>query len=257
MPLNERQEQIIKKLHNHGKVDVEVLTGEFAVTSQTVRRDLSELCERGLAIRTHGGARRMVSTSSLGYEERRSKKSAQKEKIGAIAARLIPNNCSVILNIGTTTEQVARALTDHKDLIVLSNNINVIQIFRNSQMRNLVIVGGGVRQSDGAIVGDEAVEFIGKYKVDYAVIGASSLDTDGSILDFDGREVAVARTILKNARTRILVADLSKFERSAPVRICTLSDLDYVILDAMPPIEFQEAADREKTQILTDASIND
>ena len=257
MPLNERQEQIIKKLHNHGKVDVEVLTGEFAVTSQTVRRDLSELCERGLAIRTHGGARRMVSTSSLGYEERRSKKSAQKEKIGAIAARLIPNNCSVILNIGTTTEQVARALTDHKDLIVLSNNINVIQIFRNSQMRNLVIVGGGVRQSDGAIVGDEAVEFIGKYKVDYAVIGASSLDTDGSILDFDGREVAVARTILKNARTRILVADLSKFERSAPVRICTLSDLDYVILDAMPPLEFQEAADREKTQILTDASIND
>ena len=257
MPLNERQEQIIKKLHNHGKVDVEVLTEEFAVTSQTVRRDLSELCERGLAIRTHGGARRMVSTSSLGYEERRSKKSAQKEKIGAIAARLIPNNCSVILNIGTTTEQVARALTDHKDLIVLSNNINVIQIFRNSQMRNLVIVGGGVRQSDGAIVGDEAVEFIGKYKVDYAVIGASSLDTDGSILDFDGREVAVARTILKNARTRILVADLSKFERSAPVRICTLSDLDYVILDAMPPLEFQEAADREKTQILTDASIND
>ena len=256
MSLNRRQEQILEKLRNYAQVDVEALTAEFAVTSQTVRRDLSELCDRGLAIRTHGGARRVISTSSLGYEERRLNKRVEKEKIGTIAASLIPNNCSLILNIGTTTEQVARALTDHKNLMVISNNINVIQIFRNSQMRDLVIVGGGVRQSDGAIVGDEAVEFISKYKVDYAVIGASSLDTDGSVLDFDSREVAVARTILKNARTRILVADTSKFERSAPVRICTLSDLDYVILDAMPPLEFQEAADRDKTQILVDTLSN-
>jgi DeoR family glycerol-3-phosphate regulon repressor len=256
MSLNRRQEQILEKLRIYAQVDVEALTAEFAVTSQTVRRDLSELCDRGLAIRTHGGARRVISTSSLGYEERRLNKRVEKEKIGTIAASLIPNNCSLILNIGTTTEQVARALTDHKNLMVISNNINVIQIFRNSQMRDLVIVGGGVRQSDGAIVGDEAVEFISKYKVDYAVIGASSLDTDGSVLDFDSREVAVARTILKNARTRILVADTSKFERSAPVRICTLSDLDYVILDAMPPLEFQEAADRDKTQILVDTLSN-
>ncbi|CAI8449058.1 MAG: Glycerol-3-phosphate regulon repressor [SAR116 cluster bacterium MED-G04] len=257
MSLNGRQEQIIEELRDYGKVDVEALTAKFAVTSQTVRRDLTELCDRGLAIRTHGGARRMVSTSSLGYEERRLNKRVEKEKIGMIGASLIPNNCSLILNIGTTTEQVARALTDHKDLLVISNNINVIQIFRNSQMRDLVIVGGGVRQSDGAIVGDEAVEFIGRYKVDYAVIGASSLDTDGTVLDFDSREVAVARTILKNARTRILVADSSKFERSAPVRICTLGDLDYVILDRQPPLEFQEAAAREGTQILMDTPGNE
>ena len=121
-------------------------------------------------------------------------------------------------------------------------------------MRGLVIVGGGVRQSDGAIVGDEAVEFIANYKVDYAVIGASALDTDGSVLDFDSREVAVARTILKNARTRILVTDTSKFERSAPVRICTLAELDYVVLDSTPPQEFIKAATRENTQILTEAT---
>jgi len=254
MSLNERQEQIIEDLRNYGKVDVETLTAKFAVTSQTVRRDLAELCDRGLAIRTHGGARRMVSTSSLGYEERRLSHRDEKEKIGTIAAALIPNSCSLILNIGTTTEQVARALTDHKDLTVISNNINVIQIFRNSQMRDLVLVGGGVRQSDGAIVGEEAVEFIGKYKVDYAVIGASSLDTDGSVLDYDSREVAVARTILKNARTRILVTDLSKFERSAPVRICSLAELDYVIMDNPPPAEFQQAAEKAGTQILTDIS---
>ena len=254
MSLNWRQEQILEELRQTGTVDVETLTDQYSVTSQTVRRDLGELCDRGLAIRTHGGARRMISTSSLGYEQRRLNKRVEKNKIGMIAASLIPDNCSLILNIGTTTEQVAQALTDHNELFVLSNNINVIQIFRNSNMRGLVIVGGGVRQSDGAIVGDEAVEFIANYKVDYAVIGALALDTDGSVLDFDSREVAVARTILKNARTRILVTDTSKFERSAPVRICTLAELDYVVLDSTPPQEFIKAATRENTQILTEAT---
>ena len=252
MSLNQRQEQILDDLRHLGIVDVEALTDKFRVTSQTIRRDLGELCDRGLAIRTHGGARRMVSTSSIGYEDRRLNKRIEKNKIGMIAASLIPDNCSIILNIGTTTEQVARALTDHKGLFVLSNNINVIQIFRNSKMRDLVIVGGGVRQSDGAIVGDEAVDFISNYKLDYAVIGASSIETDGSVLDFDNREVAVARTILKNARTRILVVDSSKFERSAPVRICTLAELDYVILDSPPPREFHKVAKQEKTEILTE-----
>lgn len=257
MPLNNRQEQIIEQLRSIGRVDVEMLVAKFGVTAQTIRRDLSELCDRGLASRTHGGARRLVSTSSLDYEERRLFNSSEKEKIGRIAAGLIPNNCSVILNIGTTTEQVARALTSHQGLMVISNNINVIQIFRNSRLRDLVIVGGGVRQFDGAIIGDEAVEFIAKYKVDYAVIGASSIDIDGSVLDFDSREVAVARTILKNARTRILVADLAKFERSAPVRICDLSELDYVIFDQEPPKEFIASAKSAGVQVLTQEMANE
>lgn len=251
MSLNDRQEQIIELLRSDGRVDVESLTNKFGVTSQTVRRDLAELCGRGLATRTHGGARRTVSTSSVSYEQRRLHKMDEKQKIGRLAASLIPNNCSVILNIGTTTEQVARSLAEHEGLMVVSNNINVIQILRNSKLRDLVIVGGGVRQSDGAIVGDEAVEFISRYKMDYALIGASSIDADGVVLDFDGREVAVARTILRNARTRILVADRSKFDRNAPVRICDLGDLDYVVLDSVPPPEFIEQAKLSGTQVLT------
>jgi len=157
----------------------------------------------------------------------------------------------VILNIGTTTEQVAHALTAHRGLMVISNNMNVIHILRDVALKELVIVGGGVRQSDGAVIGDEAVEFISRYKVDYAVIGASSIDVDGSILDFDCREVAVSRAILRNARTRILVADHTKFERSAPVRICDVSELDYVVFDSPPPDAFLERANSGGTQILT------
>lgn len=250
MTLNARQEEISMLLRDVGKVDVDELAVRFDVTAQTVRRDLGDLCDRGLAMRTHGGARRVVSTSSRGYEERRLLFGTEKTAIGKQAAGLIPNNCSVFLNIGTTTEQVAKALTAHSDLTVISNNINVIQIFLNAYLRELVLVGGAVRQSDGAIVGNQAVEFIGRYKADFAVIGASSLDNDGSVLDFDDREVAVARAIIRNARVKILVADISKFESDAPVRICDVAELDYVITDAPPPAAFCAAAEAANTTII-------
>lgn len=251
MSLNTRQDEILALLRAQDRVEVDDLAARFGVTTQTVRRDLAELCERGLATRTHGGARKLLSASSFGYEERRLNNAAAKEAIASKAAALIPNGASVILNIGTTTEQVAAALATHEDLTVITNNINVIHILRGARLERLVVAGGSVRQSDGAVVGDEAVEFINRYKADFAVIGTSSLDEDGAVLDFDEREVAVARAILKNARTRLLVADTSKFERAAPVRICDVADLDYVLTDKRPPEPFIRAAETGATQLIS------
>ncbi|WP_299348928.1 DeoR/GlpR family DNA-binding transcription regulator [uncultured Maritalea sp.] len=246
----ERLEKIIKMLNQNGQVDVISLADSFDVTEQTVRRDLATLCQRGLATRMHGGARRLASTASLSYEARRMNNIAAKSAIGRKAAELIPNASSLILNIGTTTEQVASALTGHKNLSIITNNINIVSIMQGAELSALIQVGGMVRQTDGAVVGEEAVEFISRYKADYAVIGASSIDDDGSILDFDSREVAVARAILKNARTRILVADQSKFEINAPVRIASIDELDFVVMDSKPSSAFAKAAADAGTQIL-------
>ena len=118
------------------------------------------------------------------------------------------------------------------------------------ETKELILVGGTVRHSDGAIIGEDAVAFISRYKVDYAIIGASALDEDGAVLDHDPSEVSVARAILKNARTKILICDSSKFTHSAPVRICGLSDLDVVITDRLPPVKFREAARAAGSRIL-------
>jgi DeoR family transcriptional regulator, glycerol-3-phosphate regulon repressor len=100
----------------------------------------------------------------------------------------------------------------------------------------VIIAGGAVRGSDGGIVGEAAVDFIKQFKVDFAVIGTSAIDPDGSLLDFDFREVKVAQAILANARHAILVADSTKFERTAPVRIAHLSMVDTFITDrCLPP----------------------
>lgn len=250
MRMDERQTAILKILKSQGSVDVDTLSLQFHVTNQTIRQDLRDLDERGLLKRTHGGARRLAHMAGRAYADRRGFRGQEKRVIGEVTASLIPDGCSVTLNIGTTTEQVARALQDHRDIMVLSNNINIITMLSGTESKDLVLVGGKVRQSDGAVVGEDAVEFINRYKVDYAVIGASALDTDGAVLDFDAQEVSVARAILKNARTRILVADASKFDVSAPVRICDVADVDYVITDVVPPDDFAKAARTGETKVI-------
>lgn len=250
MPDPSRTQAILDLLRAKGTVETENLAARLAVTPQTIRRDLAELCERGLAVRTHGGARRKASTSTVAYEDRRLRNAREKEAIARLVAERIPHGSSIMLNIGTTTEQVAKALVGHRDLVVISNNINVVHALRPAGLRSLKIAGGNVRPSDGAIIGSEAVAFMDRYKVDFAVIGCSSMDADGAILDFDEREVSVARSILRNARYKILVADSSKFDVDAPVRICDIAELDLVVTDTLPPESFLAAARACRTQVL-------
>lgn len=250
MDAESRQDQILNQLRARARLSVEELTAHFGVSSQTIRADLRELHGRGLLKRTHGGAVHVDTASSREYGARRMLNHRQKEAMGELAASLIPDESSVTLNIGTSTEQVAKALSGHNGLMVLSNNINIINALIGTRSKELVLVGGAVRQSDGAIVGEDAVEFISRYKVDFAVIGASAMDADGAILDFDAREVSVARAILRNARTRILVCDGSKFDITAPIRICDVAELDYVVTDRPPPEQFAARARQGQTEIL-------
>lgn len=251
MDAGSRQNEILELVRAQERVQVDDLSGIFGVTSQTIRADLRELSDRGLVSRTHGGAARVDQVSNREYAERRKLRAREKEAMGRLTAALIPDDCSVMLNIGTTTEQVARALVNHRGLTVISNNINIINILSGTRSKELILVGGAVRQSDGAIVGEDAVEFLSRYKVDYAVIGASAMDADGAIMDYDAREVSVARAILRNSRTRILACDGSKFERVAPIRICRVGELDFMVTDTAVPAAFSAAARAGATEILT------
>ena len=118
---------------------------------------------------------------------------------------------------------------------MITNNIHVATILMPRPKIEVILAGGVLRKSDGGIVGEAAVDFITQFKVDHAVIGASALDEDGAMLDFDYREVRVAKAIMQNARNVMLVADATKFTRTAPVRIGQLSDVDVFVTDQSPP----------------------
>jgi DeoR family glycerol-3-phosphate regulon repressor len=231
MDLLERHSRIVEDAKRDGRVMVEDLATRFAVTPQTIRKDLSDLCDAGVLKRIHGGAVFPSGVENMEYESRRQIARAEKEAIGRAAAAIIPNNASLFINIGTTTEAVGRALIDHVGLMVITNNLNVANRLRVFPTLEVVIAGGVVRISDGGIVGEAAVDFINQFKVDYAVIGVSAIDDDGALLDFDFREVKVAQAIIANARHVILVSDSTKFDRTAPVRIADLSQVDTFITD--------------------------
>lgn len=250
MPPTARQSLILERLSKDGQVEVDRLASELAVTTQTVRRDLSELCDRGFALRTHGGAKRRAPQTVVQYEERRLSNRPAKAAIAKAAAKAVQPGTAISLNIGTTTEMVAEALTQHNDLTVVTNNINIVQILRPAPLRMLHLIGGTIRQSDGAIVGEDAVAQINTFHVDTAIIGASAIDASGAVLDFDAREVAVARALLANARRKILVADHSKFSVTAPYRICALEALDHIITDSAPPAAFAQAVLAAGTDII-------
>jgi DeoR family glycerol-3-phosphate regulon repressor len=205
--------------------------------------------------RTHGGALFPSGVENVEYEARRQIAAAEKDAIGRAAARLIPNNASLFINIGTTTEAVGRALFDHVGLMVITNNINVANRLRVFPSLEVVIASGVVRTSDGGIVGEAAADNIKQFKVDYAVIGVSAIDDDGALLDFDFREVKVAQAIIANARHVILVSDSTKFRRTAPVRIGHLSQVDTFITDRCPVDSIRKVcAESEVTLVETDLS---
>jgi DeoR family transcriptional regulator, glycerol-3-phosphate regulon repressor len=231
--LNLRRQEILAITRAQGRVNVEELAGRFAVTPQTIRKDLNELCDQRLLSRVHGGAVIASGVENIGYEARRFIAQEEKRAIGAAAAGVIPNNTSLFINIGTTTEEVARALLDHEGLLVITNNINVANILYRHPRVEVIVAGGPVRRSDGGIIGGAAVDFISQFKVDHAVIGASAIDEEGALLDFDYREVRVSQAIIGNARQVILVSDRLKFERSAPVRIGHISQVDVFVTDQM------------------------
>jgi len=229
--VEDRHRAILTLAREQGRIEVDALAAQFEVSAQTIRKDLNLLCTGGQLVRVHGGAEFPSGVENVEYEARRRIAADQKAAIGRAVAGLIPDNASLFINIGTTTEAVGQALLRHEGLMAITNNINVANAMRVRENCEVIIAGGVVRGSDGGIVGEAAVDFIKQFRVDYAVIGASAIDADGALLDFDFREVKVAQAIISNARHVILAADSTKFERSAPVRIADLRQITTFVTD--------------------------
>lgn len=249
MALSFRQTEILDIARSDGRVVVEALAERFNVTLQTIRRDLTELAEAGLLDRVHGGAVIRTGVTNIGYEERRRMNEAAKAAIGRLCAQAIPDNCSMILNLGTTTEAVARELLNHRNITVVTNNMNVANILVANESCEIMVAGGGLRRTDGGLVGDLTTEFIEQFKVDYAIIGTSALDRDGDLLDFDLAEVRVSKAIIRQSRKRFVVVDASKLDRSAPARLASLSELDAVFTDKPLPEDLMRKCSEWGTEV--------
>ncbi|WP_017937697.1 DeoR/GlpR family DNA-binding transcription regulator [Zestomonas thermotolerans] len=235
MTLAPRQQRILELARERGYVSIDELAQAFAVTPQTIRRDINRLAERQLLRRTHGGA--ACETSSIhntAYAMRAGQMREEKQRIAEAVAARIPDQASLFISIGTTTEAIARALLGHRGLKVITNNLHVAAQLSACEDFEVLVAGGTLR-ADGGVVGQATVDFIEQFRVDFALIGISGIDEDGSLLDFDYQEVRVSQAIIRNARQVLLAADSSKFGRNALVRLGSIQMVDQLYSDAPPP----------------------
>lgn len=249
MRTSARHNAILELAQQDGKIRAQPTADSLGVAVQTIRRDLRALCADGRLERTHGGAVLPSGVRNIGYLDRRTVNRDAKRRIGLATAALIPDNASVFLNIGTTTEAVAQALRQHKNLMIVTNNLNVANILADVPTCDVIVAGGRLRRTDGGLVGDLAALAIARFQVDFAVIGASAIDPDGHLLDFDPEEVRVSQQILDAARTSIVVADAGKFARKAPVRIGRLQDVDHWVTDRLSSERLARSLIEAKTHV--------
>jgi DeoR family glycerol-3-phosphate regulon repressor len=239
MTPNPRQTQLLTLVHDHEAISIDALADALGVTLQTIRRDVRLLEDAQLLARYHGGVRAPSSTiENQAYQQRQSTNAEGKQRIAKAVAAAIPDHCALLINLGTTNEAIARELLHHKGLRVITNNLNVATILSANTACEVIVAGGVMRPADRGIVGETAVDFIRQFRVDIGLIGISSIEADGTLRDYDLREVKVAQAIIEHSRSVWLAADHSKFNRLAMVELARIDQIDRLYTDGEPPAPF-------------------
>lgn len=242
MKQTQRHDAIIERVKQQGYVSTEELVEQFAVSPQTIRRDLNDLANQNMILRHHGGAALALPSSSVNtpWHDRKATQTAEKARIAQCVASHIPDGATLFIDIGTTPEAVAHALLDHNNLRIVTNNMNVATTLMVKEDFRIILAGGELRSRDGGIIGEATLDFISQFRLDFGILGISGIDSDGSLLEFDYHEVRTKRAIIENSRNVMLVVDNSKFGRNAMVNLGSISLVDVVYTDTLPPPDIMQ-----------------
>jgi DeoR family transcriptional regulator of aga operon len=240
MMAEERRTQILQIVRSTGRVKVNGLATRFNTSAVTIRNDLNELHQRGLVLRSHGGA---VLTDTILREspvhERLKAHSEEKQRIGAMAATLINDGDTIILDSGTTTLEIARQIKKKQGLQIITNGVNIAAELLDARDAKVFIVGGTVRGESASISGHLSEELFEQFSADKLFLSGAGCDLDFGVSGANLEETMVNRAMLRISREIILVADASKFSKRCMSRIAPFSEIDTVISDTSLGEEIQ------------------
>ena len=232
--LSSRQRDILALIEAEGAQYIEHLASRYAVTTQTIRRDINALCDLGYARRFHGGVDAPVESRNISINARAALNSAAKRRIAARVAAAIEPGSTVFMGIGSTVQFVAEALRGHDGLRVVTNNIDVALMLCEAPQIEVHMTGGLLRHNDRDVVGSDSLQFFEKFYASYAVIGAGALDAEKGVLDFSYSEAQTTTTLIANSRVQFLAADVSKWTRDASVRVVPFGRITALFTDRLP-----------------------
>lgn len=228
----QRQEAILRLAREHGRVEVAALAQSFDVTTETVRRDLSDLQRRRLLRRVHGGA---ILWDDDGFEpllaRRDTRNVDQKRRIAAAAAEELPPEGVVLLDSGSTTATLARCIPPDRQLTVVTNSVLNAQLLAEHRGVEVVVLGGGLDRKTLAMVDEQTVEAIRDLTVDTLVLGTDGISPARGLTTPYRSQAAVKRAMIGAARHVIAVADASKLDQDHFVRFAACDQIDTLITD--------------------------
>jgi DeoR/GlpR family transcriptional regulator of sugar metabolism len=249
MLAEQRQRLILERLTRLGAVSISDLSREWRVSRETVRRDIGALASRGALLKTHGGA---VSLSPLEPDEaaRDAINADGKRAVGRLAATLVPDGASVIIDSGTTTRHVAEALGERRRLIVYTNDLGVCRRLARRNDNRVILLGGELLAHEEATLSLDTIEVLSRYHADFAFIGVGGITDAGDITDFTRTGSELRMRMIAAARSAAVVADHTKFGRTTPVRIAGLEAVRWLIADAPPPRALRGVIEAKGVSIL-------
>jgi DeoR/GlpR family transcriptional regulator of sugar metabolism len=228
----ERRTKIVQLLRENGKVRVRDLSARFETSEVTIRNDLKELQGRGLVQRAHGGAvppDAVIIEPSL--QERMLSHAEEKRRIAAAAAEMIDDNQSIILDSGSTTQEIAKRIKSKRNIKVITNGLNVAMELLGAREVQLILLGGVLRENSFSVVGRFAENMLNDLSADKLFIAGDGCDLEFGVSTPNLEESMVNQAMVRIAREKILVADSSKFGKRSLSRIVSLFELDKVITD--------------------------
>jgi len=229
-----RQTEILRLLSEAGTLGISDLAERLGVSLETVRRDVKPLVAQSSVVRRHGGIMLPSVAGEAPFDRRMRENAAAKKAIAQALAATIRDGESLMLDTGTTTSFVARELLQHRRLTVVTNSSDIARLLATVNGNIVHMAGGALCSDSGAALGLSAIEFVSRFWVDHAVISAGAMHPERGIMDFRLEEAEFARAMLARAQRRVLVCDISKFERAGLVQVCGWDGIDEVVLDRRP-----------------------
>ena len=249
MLAEQRRDQILSILNEKGSISVNELYRQLKVSRETIRRDITKLDFENKLRKTHGGAMLTESIEPV-LEDRKSVNVEGKKAIGEAAAGLVPTGASVIIDSGTTTIWLAEALLQHRRLTIYTNDIHVATRLAGRNDNRVMLLGGEIQYTEGATFGRDATDMLDNYLVDLAFVSASALSADAALMDYTREAAELRARMLMNSRVSVLLADKTKFQRTASIRVANLDKLTHLITDEMTKSEIVKQFEEREIEII-------
>lgn len=250
MKQEKRQELILYAVMRSGYVSIEALSEELGVSTQTIRRDLAALDRNGMLERRPGGASSRTSILNSSYEHRQIEELKHKECIARAIAEYIPDNCSIFLTLGTTSEAIAKALLERSGLMIVTNSPVAALTLNKKADFEVVLTSGYMRKGSHGLVGASTNSFVSGYQCDFLITSAGGMNEhDGWLVDFHDADVSVAQIMMRNSHKVLLALSPGKFGRNAVIRFAPLKNVDRLFTCDPVPERLLELARNAKVTV--------